>query len=227
MTRKQFLAAGVAGVSALAAGTAHAELVETLSEWRQQDFEGVVRRPAHYRQAYDITEIGNGVFLNNIKNSLNGFEFGFGAKPNEMNVVAALHGNANLLNFNDAMWRKYRLGEFTATKDPKTRTASTRNIFWPSHASLNDKNPDSEQSIYQDHSIEGLMRRKVSFLLCHTATEEQSRKLKERFGFSGSPESIVDDLLAHTIPGAIVVPAMVATIASLQIDHRFSYITIA
>lgn len=227
MTRKGFLALGVAGAGAVVAGRANGELVETLNEWRQDAFLKAVSRPARYRQVYDITQIGNGVFLNNIKNSLNGFQFGFSLAPRDFNVIAALHGNANLLNFDDAMWEKYRLGEYAAVTDPKTQAPATRNIFYPSTANPADTDADSEQSIYQDHSIHGLMKRRVSFLLCHTATEEQSRKLKKRMGLAEAPETIVKDLLVHTIPGSIVVPSMVATVAVLQLQHKFSYITIA
>ncbi|MGH9358917.1 MAG: hypothetical protein ACRD22_08705 [Terriglobia bacterium] len=227
ITRKHFLALGVAGAAAAFAAPARGQLVETLQEWHQEDFLKVTGRPAHTRQVYDITEINHGVFLNNIKNSLNGFQFGFGIAPREFNVIAALHGNANLLHFDDSMWKKYKLGEYAAVTDPQTSVPATRNIFYPSTANPADKKPDSEQSIYQDHSIQGLMKRDVNFLLCHTATEEQSRKLKKRLGLPGPPESIVKDLLAHTIPGSIVVPSMVATVAVLQLQYHFSYITVA
>lgn len=227
VTRKQFLALSAAGVATALSGTARGELVETLQEWHQADFEHAATRPAKIRQVYDITVIGGGVFLNNIKNSLNGFQFGFGMAPRDFNVIAALHGGANVLNFDDAMWKKYKLGEFAGVTDPETHAPATRNIFYPSTANPADRNQNSEQSIYQDHSIEGLMKRDVSFLLCHTATEEQTRKLQKRFGFPGSPESIVRDLLAHTIPNSIVVPSMVATVAVLQLQYHFSYITLA
>ncbi|MGH9327008.1 MAG: hypothetical protein ACRD2B_10055 [Terriglobia bacterium] len=227
ITRKHFLAMGVAGAATAFAGSARGELVETLQEWHQASFRKAATRPARIRQVYDITEINHGVFLNNIKNSLNGFQFGFGLAPREFNVIAALHGNANLLHFDDSMWKKYKLGEYAAVTDPRTGSPATRNIFYSAAANPADKNPDSEKSIYQDHSIEGLERRNVSFLLCHTATEEQSRKLKKRLGLAESPESIVRDLLAHTIPGSIVVPSMVATVAVLQLQFHFSYITVA
>ena len=41
------------------------------------------------------------------------------------------------------------------------------------------------------------------------------------------PETIVKDLLTHRIPGSTVVPAMVATVAILQLEAHFSYIPLA
>ncbi|MEJ2008434.1 MAG: hypothetical protein P8Z30_09830 [Acidobacteriota bacterium] len=228
ISRKDFLALGLGGaIAALSSTKADAQLVQRPQNWSPTELHGIMNRTAKYRQVYDITQIGNGVFLNNIKNSLNGFQFSFGAQPSEINIVAALHGAANLLNFDDAMWKKYRLGEFIKMKDLKTGGFATRNLYYHSSADKADHNPDSEKSIYQDKSIEGLQARGVHFFCCHTATEEQSRKLIARFGLKEKPETIVKDLLNHRIPGTTVVPAMVATVAILQLDAHFSYITVA
>jgi hypothetical protein len=227
MTRKDFIALGVGGIITALSTQADGQLVERPHDWSSAELHAIMNKPARYRQVYDVTQIGGGVFLNNIKNSLNGFQFSFGAPPSQINIVAALHGAANLLNFDDAVWKKYRLGEFISLKDPKTGEFATRNLYYTSSADKADHDPDSEKSIYQDKSIEGLQARGVSFLCCHTATEEQSRKLIARFGLKEQPETVVKDLLAHRIPGSTVVPAMVATVAILQLEARFSYITVA
>ncbi|MGH9404583.1 MAG: hypothetical protein ACRD3D_01965 [Terriglobia bacterium] len=233
MNRKQFLALAAGGAAAAwtAQGNAQAraqgELVQTSSEWNPDRFRSVAARPGRYKQVYDITVIGGGVFLNNVKNSLNGLQFGFGIKPRQMNILVALHGGANLLNFDDAMWAKYKLGEYAGVADPESHAPAARNIFYPQSRGPLSTEIENDHSTYQDHSIQGLMKRGVSFLLCHTATEEQSRKLKARLRLTASPESIARDLLAHTIPGAIVVPSMVAAVALLQIEYQFSYITVA
>ncbi len=227
ITRKDFIAFGLGGILTTLSTQADAQLVEKPRDWSPAKLHEIMNRPARYRQVYDITQLGDGVFLNNIKNSLNGLQFSFGIQPSQINIVAALHGAANLLNFTDAMWKKYRLGEFTGLKDPKTGEFATRNLYYASGADQADHNPDSEKSIYQDKSIQGLQARGVSFLCCHTATEEQSRKLIAHLGLKEQPETVVRDLLAHRIPGSIVVPAMVATVAILQLDAHFSYITVA
>ena len=228
ISRKQFISLGLAGATALATGRlAEGQLVEKTGDWSSKSFRALMGRAARYRQVYDITIINQGVFLNNIKNSLNGFQFSYGAAPEEINIVAALHGSANLLNFDDAMWTKYRLGEYADVKDPATGAPAKRNIFHLSKADSNNRNPDDERSIYQDHSIQGLQKRGVQFLICHTATEEQARKLIQRFHLPSKPEEIVNDLLAHKLPGSQVVPSMVAAVAILQLEAHFSYITVS
>lgn len=228
ISRKGFIFFGLGSVAAAALSPkAAAQLVEKPQDWSQTDFRRLMHRTARYRQVYDVAKINNGVFLNNIKNSLNGFQFSFGSDRAEINLVAALHGAANLLNFDDAMWAKYQLGEFADVKDPKTGAPATRNIFFPSSAVKSNRDPEDERSIYQDRSIQGLQARGVHFLICHTATEEQSRRLIKRFGLKDSPETIVKDLIAHRIPGTMVVPSMVTVIAILQLEGQFSYITVA
>jgi len=37
---------------------------------------------------------------------------------------------------------------------------------------------------------------------------------------------VVKDLQAHTVPNVLIVPSMVATVALLQIDGHYSYITV-
>ena len=88
------------------------------------------------------------------------------------------------------------------------------------------KDPNDPGAIYQDTSVEALQSRGVQFLACHTATEEQARVLVHRNNLSQSPESVVNDMLAYTVPGVLVVAAMVAAIALLQAEGRYTYTTV-
>ena len=58
------------------------------------------------------------------------------------------------------------------------------------------------------------------------AAEEQARVLIRRNKLTEAPEEIVKDMLAHTIPGVLVVAAMVAAIALLQAEGHYTYITV-
>ncbi|MGH7659819.1 MAG: transcriptional initiation protein Tat, partial [Vulcanimicrobiaceae bacterium] len=73
-----------------------------------------------------------------------------------------------------------------------------------------------------------LQSRGVVFLTCHTAVMEQSKSLiKGGFAPSGmTAKDVAADILTHLIPGAIVVPSGVATVAVLQQVYRYTYITI-
>jgi predicted hydrolase (HD superfamily) len=92
------------------------------------------------------------------------------------------------------------------------------------HYSTED--PDSRDSLYQDTSLQALQQRGVKMLSRHTALEEQVRALMAHNSLTQQPEEIVKEMLAHTLPGVLVVASMVAAIALLQTDGRYSYITV-
>jgi hypothetical protein len=75
-------------------------------DWKLSEFNELTKEPGAVKQVYDPIPIAEGRFLNNVKNSLNGLHFGFGIPDEQIKVVAALHGLANMLNDDDAVWSK-------------------------------------------------------------------------------------------------------------------------
>ena len=133
-----------------------------------------------------------------------------------------------MLNYDDFIWNKYKLGAWLKVNDPATGQPALRNPYYPSKTGLKyaSQDPDSRDSLYQDASIQALQQRGVKFLSCHTATEEQARALVAINHLPQEPEQIVKEMLAHTNPGVLVVAAMVAAIALLQAQGHYTYITI-
>jgi intracellular sulfur oxidation DsrE/DsrF family protein len=235
MNRRSFVITATASVAALATlGTpgseAEAQLVYTKSDWKLSEFNQLTKNPARVKQVYDIIPIAEGSFLNNIKNSLNGLHFGFGIPDEQIKVVAALHGPANMLNYDDVIWSKYEIGAWLTVTDPSTGQPAVKNPYYASKAGTSlhysTEDPDSRDSLYQDTSIQALQQRGVKLLSCHTALEEQVRALIAHNSLTQQPEEIVKEMLAHTLPGVLLVASMVAAIALLQTDGRYSYITV-
>ena len=232
LTRRLFLGQATASLAALGtmASRANPQLVYKRSDWKIAEFDRLVKDPSRVKQVFDENQIGGGKFLNNIKNSLNGLHFGFDIPSDQIKVVAAMHGPANALNFNDYVWQKYHIGEWLKVQDPKTGQPAVRNPFFVSNAAPEmhyaTQDPNDENSLFQDTSIQALQLRGVQFLCCHTATEEQSRALIRQFALSQQPEEVVKDLLEHTVPGVLVVASMVSAIALLQSEGHYSYITV-
>jgi hypothetical protein len=236
MNRRSFVSTAATSAAAFATLASpgreiRAQLVYDKSEWKLNEFNQLAKNPARVKQVYDIIPIANGGFLNNIKNSLNGLHFGFGIPQEQIKIVAALHGPANMLNYDDFIWSKYRIGAWLNVTDPSTGRPAEKNIFYPSKAGpslgYSSENPDSLDSLYQDTSIQALQHRGVQLLACHTATEEQARALIAHNELTQEPEKIVKEMLAHTLPEVLVVAAMVAAIALLQTDGHYSYITLS
>jgi hypothetical protein len=232
VTRRAFVTQATVGLATVGAVTAGAppQLVYKKTDWKLAEFERLVKNASRVKQVYDENQIASGKFLNNIKNSLNGLHFGFDIPIDQIKIIGALHGPANMLNFDDYVWRKYRIGEWLNVDDPKTGQPATRNLYFASKAApemhYSSLDPNDENSQFQDTSIQALRDRGVQFLCCHTATEEQSRALIKQFGLTQKPEEIVTDMLAHTVPGVLVVASMVAAIALLQSEGHYSYITV-
>ena len=235
LTRRSFLSAAPAGLATLGtlaatSQSAEAQLVWQTSDWNIAAFRALTDEQARIKQLFDIMKIGEGGFLNNIKNSLNGLHFGFGIPGNQIKIIGALHGPANLLNFDDYVWSKYQVGQWLNIGDPMTGNPAVKNIFYGSKNALSgrafSKDPNDPGSVFQVTSVEELQSRGVQFLACHTATEEQARVLVRHNNLSQSPESVVKDMLAHTLPGVLVVASMVAAIALLQAQGRYTYITV-
>jgi intracellular sulfur oxidation DsrE/DsrF family protein len=229
MSRRSFVGTVAVGVTAIAGASsaAGAQLVYRESDWKVKDFDRLVNTPAHVRQVYDVTGIENGLFLNSIKNSLNGLEFGFAVPQSQIQIIAALHGPSNAVNYDDAVWSKYHLGEIFKVNDPKTGQPAERNVFYPSNAGkemhYTSADPNDENSLYQDTSVQALQSRGVKFLSCHTALEEQARMLVGRLKLSATPEDVVKDMMAHALPGVLIVPSMVASLALLQNRGHYAY----
>jgi hypothetical protein len=227
VTRRSFLGtagAGVAAMTTLAAAPAHADLVYKHADWKFADFDKLLKFKGRGKQLYDADPLNNGDFLSAIKNSINGLHFGFDIPADEIKIVACLHGQANLMNFDDSMWAKYKLGEFLKIDDPETKKPATRNPFYPKKNPTGSSDPSDRAGIYQDYGLEALIPRGLQLLSCHNATENQANRLIKQNSLKASTEEVVADFQAHTLPGVMIVPAMVAAIHLLQSEGHYTYI---
>jgi intracellular sulfur oxidation DsrE/DsrF family protein len=232
MNRGAFVAFGtlpmfaipVAAADVVPGGTA---FVENRAHFDEAAFAAKVGRAATIRQVYENIAYRPGV-LDNIKNSLNGLQFGFGIDPSRIAIATANHGPSSAYTFSDYVWSKYRIGEYFPILDqdgkPITRNLNLRRTSAVSGPS----DPNLPTSPFQDTSIQALQQRGVIFMTCHTAVEEIAAGLvKRQFAPAGlAPSAVAADILTHLIDGALVVPSMVATIAIVQQRYGYTYITI-
>lgn len=234
MNRSSFLASS-ASLVALSSTIAEAaqtvpggtHLVERKSEFDEAAFARLVGRPADIRVLVEVVSV-HPPLLNNVKNLLNGLQFGYGYAPGRIAAVMALHGPGSALNYSDYVWSKYKIGDFFKLKNAAGAPIMSNVFLKPSKPLSNSTDPDDESSMYQDTSIETLMKRGVIFLTCHTAVEEQSRAIVKAGNAPAgmTPSQVADDILTHLIPGTHVVPGMVATVAVLQQRFHYAYMTI-
>jgi len=224
LTASATLAAGAAAPGLAASVPGGTNLVETRAEFDAGAFDAIVGRPARIRQVFEAVAF-KPTLWNNVKNSLNGLQFGYGHAAADITIATAGHGPSSAYGYSDYVWQKYRIGEFFKIADAAGQTIAS-NIWLKAKAPYDPAaGPDDENGMYQDTSIEMLQRRGVIVLACHTAAEEQARGIvKGGFAPAGmTPSEVAADILTHLIPGALVNPSMVATVAVLQKVHDYTY----
>ncbi len=229
-SRRSLLGGAVAAAaSTMWSEPVRAQYVWQKSNWHVEEFDALTHSARRIKLVLHAFAINDSRFLKNAKNSLTGLQFGSGVPADQIQIVCALNGPANLLNYTDSVWQKYRIGEWLKIDDPKTGQPAVRNIFYPSKAGTpahyTSEDPSSEDSAYQDFSIQSLQARGVRFLSCHSSTEEAARALIKQNSLTAQPEEIVKDIHAHALPGVIIVPALSAAIALLQCDGHYSYMS--
>ena len=229
-SRRSLLGGAVAAAaSTMWSEPVRAQYVWQKSNWHVEEFDALTHSARRIKLLLHAFAINDSRFLKNAKNSLTGLQFGSGVPADQIQIVCALNGPANLLNYTDSVWQKYRIGEWLKIDDPKTGQPAVRNIFYPSKAGTpahyTSEDPSSEDSAYQDFSIQSLQARGVRFLSCHSSTEEAARALIKQNSLTAQPEEIVKDIHAHALPGVIIVPALSAAIALLQCDGHYSYMS--
>jgi intracellular sulfur oxidation DsrE/DsrF family protein len=166
--------------------------------------------------------------FNNLKNVLNGLQFGYGYDPSDVHLVFAPHGPSSAYNYTDYIWQKYRIGEALNLVDPAGNRIESNVFLTPRAGMTGSDDLDDEMGAYQDTSIQRLQQRGVTFLSCATALQEQAR-IVHAAGFAppgASVDSIATDMLEHLIPNAVLVPSMVATVIVLQRRYGYTYLTL-
>ena len=224
LSRRAILGGAVAAAAAaIWTEPLRAQFVWQKGDWHSNEFDKIVHSSRRIKVALHTDTIGDGRLLRMPRNCLNGLHFGHGLPLDQIQIVLALNGRANLINYSDEMWQKYRLGEFAPLKDPKTGQPAARNIFYTKKDKYGSDDPSNDDSLYQDGSVQALQGRGIAFISCHTAVEEAAQALVKQYNLSVSTEDVAKDLVAHALPGVIVVPALAAAMAVLQSVGNYGY----
>src|SRR5579863_440357 len=143
---------GLAKAQSVPGGT---RLVERKSDFDQTAFAAAVGRDADIRQLYEAVAFKPSIW-NNVKNSFNGLQFGFGYAPEKVVVAFAAHGPSAAYGYTDYVWQKYRIGEYFGLTDA-AGTPLRSNVFVARRTPFNaNADPDDDKGCYQDTSIETL-----------------------------------------------------------------------
>ena len=119
--------------------------------------------------------------------------------------AVALRHAAMPLALGDAVWAKYKLGEFFKIDDPQTKTPALRNPF------ANLKPGDLP---LPEAAIEKLVARNVKFATCAMAIHHYSMRYAKEHG--GEHEAIKKEWMAAVMPGIFVALSGVLAVHGAQ-----------
>ena len=178
-----------------------------------------------HRTLFDFPQHRGGVPLLHIVNYLSTYQAAYKAPAGSAGAVGIFYSvgvqSSIPLAFNDAMWAKYKIGEYLGLKDasgkPYERNVFHRPTSKDSHLLLTAMQLPTVPAFAEAMpalGIESLQKMGTTFLLCANAFNGWCAELEVRG--KGKAADLDKDLRANLLPGVIVVPAMVIAIERAQ-----------
>jgi intracellular sulfur oxidation DsrE/DsrF family protein len=158
-----------------------------------------------YKQVYDAVEPNNGFSLIWAHVFLLTGTAAYGLPESDLGVVIVHRHSAIPIAFKDAMWEKYKFGEFFKVNDSSTKAPAVRNVF------ANIKPGDLP---FPEAAVEKLVARGVRFGVCNMAITFYSMMFAQQMGMKA--EDIKADWIANVLPGYTVVPSGVVAVNGAQ-----------
>lgn len=198
----------VAGTSAVVAATpAHwssnsssvASADATSPEFADKWLKGLTGK---HRQLFDSPAPGGGILLIHMLNYYDTLVRDYHLKDADVDAVGTFYGTTTFYGVNDAMWAKYKIGEFLETNDPATGKPATINPWKSTPNILGMSLPQA--------SIESLQKRGATFIICNNALGIFAGMLAKARGLE--TDVVYADLKANILPNVELVPGMVVAI---------------
>lgn len=200
LTRRAFGAA--AAIAVAVAVTAMSPAGPTRSDTAAAPADLWLKGPkVKHRQLFDFPAPGGGIPLVHIMNYYDTWNKAYGVPDKEIRAVGTFYGSATFFGVSDAMWEKYRIGEFLGEKTAAGAPA-TANPWRTSPFIIGMDLPQA--------SIEALQARGATFILCNNALTIFSGMLAQARGLEAG--AVYQDLKANILPGVELIPGMVVAI---------------
>jgi hypothetical protein len=189
-------------------------ILNNKEQWDHEALSEIFAYKPDTKQAWDNTDI-SGPWLNVMRNSLNAQIWSF--EHPDFLVVSATHGPAHLALYDQAIWDKYSLGKLAG----KGFEANTNTLIVEhAGAKADPQNYEDPQGVDSpaNNSIPALQKRGAVFLSCHNAIWELAARLIESGANPDklSLDALTAELTNHLVPGIVLTPGAVATLAELQ-----------
>lgn len=164
------------------------------------------RLTGKHRRLFDMPSPNGGIPLVHMLNFHDTYNKAYGVGDLDVNAIGTFYGATTFYGLNDAMWAKYRLGEFSETTDPATGKPAVVNPWRAAPVIMGMTLPQA--------SIEALQLRGATFIICDNALGIFAGLVAKARGLD--PAAVDADFKANILPGVTRVPGMVVAIQKAQ-----------
>jgi intracellular sulfur oxidation DsrE/DsrF family protein len=192
-------------------------IVTDTADWDHEAATEVLAYKYEYTQAWDNADLA-GPWLGLMREAMNGQTFM--ERRTDFLAVSATHGLAHLALFSQSMWDKYALAGLTGGK------ASSNTFITEAPGVSQTDDLQKLAGFYgpANNNIVSLQKRGAVFIACHDSIHAIARMVHGKSAFAGvAADEIAADLTNNLIPGAVLVPSVVAFLVDLQHSH-FTYV---
>ena len=227
LARRSFLSKAGAGAAALGAaigaGSSRAQAQSASPEgarWqpaRHAEDDWLDRVPGKHRLFFDTVTpdgLGQAIFFSN--NYFTGNKNGYGLDASDLALVICVRHHSTAFAFTDAMWAKYGkpLAERAEFTDPKTKQPPTANVYLASGYGASLPNGGV--------TLDAMIKRGIHLAVCQLSARANAAMIARQTG--GKADEIYEELVAHLVPNAHMVPAgIVAVNRAQERGYAFAY----
>lgn len=208
------LAEAAAAPSPKPSGSAEPKLT---FEFDRARFDEILSKQAKHKQCFGATKLANGGVLEGMNNSIEAYETFLKEGPGALQAVAVLYHGASIgLAMTSSVWNAYLAPALAhAPESIRTDVGSLKRGAGNPYLRTAGKNAD-------EPSVESLVAKGVSFLVCHNAIVGFSYMAAEALKMP--VQKVHAAIMDGIVPGALVVPAGVMAINACQ-EAKFTYIS--
>ncbi|MFN8572941.1 MAG: hypothetical protein U0132_12910 [Gemmatimonadaceae bacterium] len=212
--RRGFLARLTGAIAAVAAGSATTPRSAFAESPVVADDRWLQAIHGDHRQYFDAVSVAGGFPLVYALSWANTMKATYNLTNDQLCAVIGLRHMGIAPAFNDAIWEKYKLGQFFKVDDPKTKQPSTRNIF-------NSTAPGDLR--FPGSDVGSQMKNGAVVVACNLATTVLSGIAANAAGLSMAPEAAYKEWAAGLVPGVMLVPSGVLAVHRAQAVGKCTY----
>lgn len=202
--RRGFIGGIAAGAAALAVSGLTPSEAEALESSAATD-EWLDLLKGKHKQYFDAVSVNGGFPLAYAMNYMNTMAETYKLSDPEINAVVGLRHFSIPIAFNDAVWQRYKLGEFFKVEDPATKAPALRNPY--AYAKPGEL-------MFPGMAVEKLQARGAIFTVCNIALTVISGLAAQAAGLPR--EGAKEQFLAGMFKGVHVVPSGVLAVGRAQ-----------